>query len=794
MLDALKISPTAPLWGPWGKAGNADHPHPLICHAIDTAAVAGLLYDVLLGPRVRLDLEEGLRPLGNPRAWVAVLAGLHDIGKCSPIFQAIRHDLAAEHIGEEVRPLVTKLKPSASRNDSKTFHGTLTAVHLSHCLDSWGASVELRDALSFGLGGHHGSLLTSHEVRLARGRLPHHGGEPWFQLRCAVVREVAKLWGLGDPAEADWRNAKLDVPGAVGLAGLTSVADWIASDENNFGYAEPPLEELDLTAYREKSLALADKAVHEKLCWKRWTPPTDTTYRGLFRSDPRPLNEAVEEQLADRDEPGVLVIEAPTGEGKTRAGFQAAATLVNRLGLSGMYFALPTKATAAQVHDELTSVATELQLPYLPNLVQGRSPVTPTCVSEDGDGAHDGHEWFTRKRGLLFPIGVGTIDQALQSVITSRHVFVRLTGLSGKVLVLDEVHDVDAHMTTLLRRLMWWCGRFGIPVALMSATLPAGHREQLIAQWRAGRGGRSPRHAEPGPATSGGQQVTWADEHNAPASEPVKELSRINANRPPVALHHIAEAKLAGWLREQDGCALVVRNLVRDAQATYEALEQEIKSWQRKPELVLLTGHTPTSARAKIERWLRTSFGPTAATRPYAIVIGTQVLQHSLDVDFDVLASDLAPINELIQRLGRVHRHERDEVRSNSAPQFALIQPPEDDDGPKFARGLHNVYHHAPMLQTWRVLWGRSELKLPGETGQLVSEVYDAPDQVLSPAMRRRFERAERSMVAQDSNDESKVRRFYLPPLRPEDSVRELTDRPTIAARTRKDTPWKDST
>ncbi|GAA4618670.1 CRISPR-associated helicase Cas3' [Saccharopolyspora hordei] len=786
------VGVNAPVWGAWGKAGKEEVPHPLVCHAIDTAAVAELLYDVLLGPGVRRDLESGLAPLGDVRSWVAVLCGLHDIGKCSPIFQAMRHDLAVEYLGDEVKELVNALHRGSRDHSVRTPHGTLTAVHLRRCLDEWGAGTRLRDTLAYGLGGHHGSLLSARAVQEASTKVKHHGSEPWYELRRSLVREVSRLWGLGDPADARWSAASLDVPGMVGLAGLASVADWVASDTDNFPFAGAELASLD--AYLATARKRAAEAVVEKLKWKRWIPPHDTSYSALFGGPQRPLQQAVEEVLADVVEPGVLVIEAPTGEGKTRAGFQAAATLVGRLGLTGMYFALPTRATAAQVHHELSEVASGLGLEQPPNLVKAGPTVAPSCIDEDGDGAHDGHEWFTRKRGLLFPVGVGTIDQALQAVIRSRHVFVRLTGLSGKVLVLDEVHDVDAHMTTLLRRLMWWCGRFGMPCVLMSATLPAGDREQLIAHWRAGRNRLAPGAVEPLQAVRGGQVVTWVGATGEARSKSIG-LSATNARRPAVAVHHLADEDLVDWLRARvstRGCALVVRNLVRDAEQTMARLTEEVRAWEEQPELVFLTSQVLAGKRTAIEQKLRREFGPDATSRPHAIVIGTQVLQHSLDVDFDLLVSDLAPVNELIQRLGRVHRHDRDPLqRSCPMPELGLIQPHTGRDGPKFAQGLHNVYPTALLLRTWSVLWGRTELKLPEEAPELVHAVYTdhMPPQ---GNLRPRFEKAEATLFRQESDDESRVRRFYLPPLRPIDSVRRLTDQPTVAARTRKDTAWKD--
>ncbi|WP_406691496.1 CRISPR-associated helicase Cas3' [Saccharopolyspora sp. ID03-671] len=790
----FEVGVDAPVSGAWGKAGSAVQPHPLVCHAIDTTAVAELLYDVVLGPEVRRELERGLAPLGDVRSWVAVLCGWHDIGKASPIFQAMRTDLAVRYLSRGVRDLVERLHGFSKDPASRTTHGVLTTVHLSQCLKRWGASVEVGDALAFGLGGHHGSMPSAFEVQRARGRRAHRGAASWDDLRTRIMCEVAQLWGLGDPAEAAWDAVSVSVPALVGLAGLTSVSDWIASDTRNFGYADLPLPE-DLRPYRDGARRSAAAAVESKLRWRRWAPPADTSYSGLFGEDPRPLQQIVEAVVAGRDEPGVLVIEAPTGEGKTRAGFQAAATLVRRLGLSGMYFALPTRATAAQVHSELEAVAQRLGLDEPPNLVQSLRGLEPSAVDEDGDGARDGHEWFTRKRGLLFPVGVGTIDQALQAAITSRHVFVRLTGLSGKVLVIDEAHDLDAHMRTLMCQLMWWCGRLGIPVVLMSATLPSGSREEFVAHWRTGRLRRKPGEIAARVVGAGGQQVMWAGAEDE--SEPVPiGLSEVNARRPPVTVHHLEDEKeMTRWLQDrlrERGCGLVIRNLVRDAQHTHDLLKEAFKDWPVKPELVLLTGHTPSRQRREVETRLRNALGPKASDRPHILVVGTQVLQHSLDLDFDLLASDVAPINELIQRVGRVHRHERDpQSRACPVPELGLLQPPEGRNGPQFARGLHTVYPTALLLRTWLALQNRSELKLPAEAPELVHTIYTAPVK-LQGRLARRFDTATERLLSQDAAEQSRVSRFYLPPLGSNDSIRELTRYPTLASRTRKDTPWKE--
>lgn len=793
--------PVPPVCAAWAKAGKEEIPHPLVCHAIDTAMVAERLYPILLGPRVREELEHGLAPLGEVRSWVAVLCGLHDLGKYAPIFQAMRDDLAVRSFGEAFRGQLQRLKASASDQNVKTPHGELSAAFLDEALSEWGANKHVRQELAHGLGGHHGSLLDAKRVQEIAEKPGHRGGPRWQRGREALLHAVLQLWQLGDPKHAGWERVSLSMSAGAGLAGLASVSDWVASDPNNFGYAGFSVDDLD--AYRTESANLAQRALDDQLRWQPWTPPADTSFSALFPdvSQPRDLQKTVEQVISDRQEPGVLVIEAPTGEGKTKAAAQAAATLARQLGLAGMYVALPTRATAGQVYTELATYAEQLGLPGLPNLVhsntaghRGRPTVTPSAVNEDEDGAeeHEARDWFTRKRGLLFPVGVGTIDQALQAAIRSRHVFVRLAGLSNKVLVVDEVHELDTYMFVLLEGLMWWCGRLGLPVVLLSATLSAIRREELIARWRAGHRNVAPAEVPAqAPTPADGWQITWADDHSSPTPSSY-EVSKVNTTQD-VRLDRVAEKDLLAWLGERiasTGSALVIHSLVASANTTHEMLHAATAHWHDPPEIVLLTGRTSEPERARTEQWLRQHFGPGATHRPHAIVIGTQLLQHSLDLDFDVLVSDLCPIDILIQRAGRIHRHQRGSRATG--PTIGIIEPRENSGGLVFPRGLHTVYPYELLWRTWLEIRDRPVLNLPGETAKLVHNVYVDQTHLVEEQHQSKWQRALATRSNRDAQDTFDAQITQVPPLRPHDTIRRLTDLPKYAGNTRKDRIRKD--
>ncbi|AYY13730.1 CRISPR-associated helicase Cas3' [Actinobacteria bacterium YIM 96077] len=789
---------SVPVTAAWGKAGSGSVPHPLVCHMIDTVAVAEQLYDVYLGPTMRRELETGLGPLGHVPSWVAVLCGLHDLGKCSPVFQAKRLDLAVASFGDQVKGELERLVSAAQKGRVDIKHGDFTTVYFRDALRRWGATADVTAAIAHGIGGHHGNLIASDKYLAAKDRRGHYGGHRWDQWRDDLVTALIQLWSLGEPAEANWAETSLDVAtAAVGLIALTSVSDWIASDDTKFPYAGFPVD--DLEAYRESAREKAQDVVGRRLRWRKWRPPEDTRFRQLFPAihDPRPLHLAVESLVAEQDSAGVLVIEAPTGEGKTKAGVQAMATLVRRLDLSGGYIALPTRATANGMHSELSDAAHDLGMEYSPKLVYSTAVkelddarLDPSEVGLDDDAPmHVEKEFFTRRRGLLFPVGIGTWDQSLQASIMSRHVYVRLAGLSSKVLLVDEVHALDTYSSTLLYRLMWWCGRLGIPVILLSATLPADRRAELIAQWKAGSQRLLPNEVEASRVqVPGGWQVTWAGTVGEPVSRPIA-ISDVNADRE-VEVDHLADDELTTWLEKrigQGGCALVICNLVGRVEDMYTRIEQAIADWEKPPTLVYLTRMTSEGQRTDIERWLRESFGETSEQRPHAIVVGTQILEHSLDIDFDLLVSDLCPIDVLIQRVGRVHRHHRPpEVRGCQVPTLGLLEPPIGKNGPSFPRGLHVVYPHEPLLRTWQELRDVSSLRLPSQTSKLVHDVYVA-SKPAPEGLERRFDQAAKTYSKQQERDEAYARHYYIPPLRCDDSITRLTEQPMNPGRTRRD-------
>lgn len=787
----------------WGKAGRAKQgeaavPHPLICHMVDTAVVAESLYDVLVGPRCRRELDRAFQPLGDPRLWTMLLCGLHDIGKLSPAFQALRRDVAMSRLPERAATDVRWVddhRPDRGRTD--TPHGDLTEVQIHRLLTRWGADRDVAIVIGSALGGHHGFFADAAKIAQARDAVRHHGGPRWAGWVDGMVVELVRLLGIPEDSIRSWDLVRMTPVAAVVLAGLAVVSDWLASElADRWGYAGL---DVSLESYVGLSRDRAQGLVHE-LRWQRWQLPAGTGFVDLFGAPfaARPVQglvEAVSEAVVG---PAIVVVEAPTGEGKTKAALQCAAMWVKRHGLTGFYLAMPTRATSNQAFGEAADVLggalpvmllhgtaaaflvdAELRWARRATRVRALVPVEIGVDTPGGGQDAKARKWFTGRRGLLGSVGVGTVDRLLQAVVRSWSPMVPLLGLSGKVVIIDEVHSYDVRMSELLKRLVWWLGRLDVPVILLSATLPGGKRDDLVRHWRAGalrcRVSEVP-SVTTGPAVpprlAGGDgsespvcypRVTWADDtgyqwRGCPAAD-------LNQGRV-ISLVRVGDDELVAEVLRlvADGqCVAVVHNLVRRAVATRDAVQVALEALPvaSRPELIFMTGKLDPAERGRVERRLMELFGRDAQRPPGAVVVGTNVLESSLDLDFDVLVTDLAPIDSLIQRAGRLYR-----FRKITVPPVMMIAGVTDAPaGPVFPPWTTSVYRDWPLVRTWAAIRDRDQLRMPDEIPVLVNAIYGSPDAVIVPEQwHERVTKGRRSWEAAEEAERAKARTIYFPP------------------------------
>lgn len=691
----------------WGKADPSvpGGPHPAVLHMLDVAAVALELLADGLPPALARDLRELAPGVPITDAEIALAVACHDLGKLTPGFQAKVPEAAAQlaRFGFAFPEL------SETDHAAATARDEITPALLGH-LGSDSAAATL---IAAAVAAHHGRV---HDGSRGNRRL---GSGHWVEVRELAVPTLAAAL-RADPARL---RAQPSERWLMALAGLTVLSDWIGSDTDYFGYAAGGTANAPYVAgARER----AGKAL-AALGWRGWKPaPAEPEFEVLFPGRrPNAMQQQVVAAVRELDRPGLLLIEAMTGSGKTEAALWAAEYQIVRFGLGGLYFALPTQATSNQMFGRVR------------NFLAGRYPVGQVNLhllhalrdlqpdyqairtrSVAGGGGHvvaDG--WFHgKKRGLLSPFAVGTVDQAMLAALKSRFFQLRMLGLTRKVLVIDEVHAYDAFMSRILDRLLTWLSELGSSVILLSATLPRGRGRELLRAWQ----GDSGWAAQPFPrVTVGGSRPRAAA---IAREEPERSVSLQFVPAPPDEV----AARLTGALTG-GGCAAWICNTVGAAQQAFQALRRQ--GWARE-ELVLFHARFPVEDRLAREQQVLAALGPEARRPGRLIVVATQVIEQSLDLDFDLIASEIAPIDLLVQRAGRLHRHaHRHPARAPSLrqPCIWIVLDTRMDGTPDLGASAF-VYHPHVLLRTWWTLRDRRGWSLPEEADDLIESVYgDAP-------------------------------------------------------------------
>lgn len=785
----------------WAKLPKETHDsrsfHPLICHMLDVAVVAREMWRSLLPEAARHRIIESLQlPESEAETWITYIAALHDLGKASPAFQLRKEAQNLFKIYEELG--------TPSNIEAKDCpHGRVTAAELPQILEEeFGVEWQTANRLAVVIGGHHGTFPTSYELEriLSEGV----GGKKWKWLRRELAMTLKDLLGVSkDAIPQDCNHAA-----AMYIAGLVSVADWIGSSDF-FPYLVEDFDALPtkpLADYLSESEAKAKKAL-ARLGWLGWNQPSDKlSFKQLFDfiSTPRPLQQAAID-LADKlTSPGIVIVEAPMGEGKT----EAALYLADRWGIvpgpRGCYIALPTQATSNQM---FTRVRDFLAKRYPADKVNfqllhghaalssefqilrktGDKTFDPTAVySEDECGTHGVNvvaaEWFThRKRGLLAPFGVGTVDQALLAVLQTRHVFVRLFGLAHKVIIVDEVHAYDAYMSKLLERLLEWLAALGSPVVLLSATLPNNKRIALLKAYLRGIN-RELSAEESQQLKADYPRISWAsaDQQGAQTLEVSDRIRRT------LKIEWIDDAKPLGQrLKDalaEGGCAAVICNTVNRAQQTF----QELKSYFAEDELDLFHARFLFKDRNQREKQALADFGKEGerikfddgeertVKRPFRkVLVATQVIEQSLDLDFDLMVTDCAPVDLILQRSGRLHRHKRKRPANLTEPTLCIRQPESVEGGvPKFDRGTEAVYDKHVLMRSWLALENKKEIGIPSEIEGLIESVYDdrACADTFGESLRQHWQKTAEELREKLKRMEAEAIRVVVPePTHPDD-------------------------
>jgi CRISPR-associated endonuclease/helicase Cas3 len=693
------------LWGKSGDdAGNRIF-HPLAFHVLDVAACAEAWlrenphWLARLAGRFEVN-SEGLQNV------VVALIALHDIGKCARGFQGKRLDLWPDILGArpEVELSVRHDAAGLWLIDKVTGLSTIAARMLPEL------SPSCRDLVVQATCCHHGEPIAATEIRNPRRDI----GRESQEVAGALAEAVLGLFDRAPSCPIADKHAPLF---SFALSGLTVLSDWLGSNRTWFEYRSLT-DAADLAAYWN---GFARPSAETALRESGLLPARPARGRGigdLFPAirEPTELQRFAAEVAFD-DGPRLFVIEDMTGAGKTEAAALLAYRLIEAGKARGLYVALPTMATANAMFDRLeTSYLGMFESAPKPSivlvhgkrrLVEGFENLPGSLARNDEGGSEEDDpssttasafcaDWIRRsaKQAFLAQVGAGTIDQALLAVLPARHQSLRLHGLTDKVLIVDEAHAYDSYMGEEIETLLRFHAALGGSAIVLSATLPAERRTKLVRAFRQGVEG-----------------PTWTA--SAMAYPLVTSVSRDDASETPLALRKGLEREVdverIGSVEEMHAIALtaaragaavaVVRNTVDEAIASRNALAAEFC------DVVLFHARFAMCDRSRIEEDVVGRFGKHGNGKRNCILVATQVVEQSLDLDFDVMLTDLAPVDLSIQRAGRLWRHERLPRPGGDRPILHVFspEPPEDADA-RWLTGVQpgtcGVYRDAALL--WR--------------------------------------------------------------------------------------------
>lgn len=726
--------------------GNCARVHPLIDHMIDVAMCFHAL-SCCRGISRALNKAAERELTSQDRARLAVLAFLHDIGKANSGFQAKRwrneRDIPTDwpvHVhaghGSEVHALFDE--PSARAAISP----------LLEQICAWG---DASDPLLIASISHHGRPIKGMPVRAA----PIWRSTPGKYCPAEVLVEIAARASSLFPEAFALEGQDLpDLPGFGHLfAGLVQLADWLGSDTRFFPFSELG-EDRAISASKMAARAIAAVGLDTE-SWRNVLIAKPQSFGDTFDvPQARPIQAAMDDETLAP----LVILESETGSGKTEAALWRYVQLFRAGLVDSLYFALPTRVAASQVYKRITDTlkrvwpeGAPLAVRALPGYVaadgQTAIPLPDFKVqwADNPDDQKAPHRWAAEsaKRFLAAPVAVGTIDQALMGALQVRHAHLRYATLSRSLLVVDEVHASDAYMTVLLERLLKTHLQSGGHALLLSATLGSSARSRYLAL--------TPQTLQQPPATMSFDTACAVpypaiSDHEAIRKTPPTGHSKMVAwtlrdiiDTPEL----IAEAAMdaAG----HGAKVLIIRNTVPAAIATLAALERSAPD----PAWLFSLNGEPTLHHSRFSRQDRPALDAAiearlGKARPDGplIVVGTQTLEQSLDIDADFLITDLCPMDVLLQRIGRLHRHARS---SNERPeryqdaQAWVLTPPANDLTPMLTRSRHGlgrfyngggIYDDLRILEATRALISdHPHVSIPDENRYLV-EAATHPDRL----------------------------------------------------------------
>ncbi|NLK08308.1 MAG: CRISPR-associated helicase Cas3' [Firmicutes bacterium] len=766
----MHLSPEDVIWAKKSDKTAVFQWLPLKQHLVDVTEVIKLLWEHWLSGQQKQHI---INSLSQPNEVLAknlagFLAASHDLGKATPVFQSRPSFYQSPDLD---RALMEKLETVGFAGIAECYSGLMNPGQTHHAvagqvlLEYFGVSHDISSII----GAHHGTPVDSgEETSLHLSAYPNN----YFQDEGSAVHH---MWAEVQRTIFDWALEMNDFesvkelpsitqPGQVLLSGLLIMADWIASNENYF-----PLIPVDETS-------VDDMDTRKETGWLKWyrtSPRIEEEHTDIFlgynqrfgfESGPRDFQLRLFEIIEETIHPGIFIVEAPMGVGKTEAALIGVEQLSAKTRASGMFFGLPTQATSdgifGRIKDWLEHLDDETKSL---RLVHGKaalndiySALPQADISGEPDKSVVVNEWFAgRKTAVLDDFVVGTVDQFLMTALKQKHLALKHLGFSKKVIVIDEVHAYDAYMNQYLYTALRWMGAYNVPVIVLSATLPAKTRIELVENYMRGGGNKWRDVVKPeGWETSQAYPlITYTD------GTAIKQFSDMQVASHSVAdIIRLEEKDLISTLDQQladGGIAGVIVNTVRRAQE----IASTCGSHFGEDAVDLLHSNFIATDRIEKEKELLEIIGKKAKRPPKKIIVGTQVIEQSLDIDFDLLVTDLAPMDLLIQRIGRLHRHSPVERPEKLRKPKTFVMGAGDKDF-NFEPGSRAVYGDYLLMRTQLLL--PHKIHLPEDISPLVQAVYGDDHNFIEKKMQDKYRSIRKEQESEIARKKRKAAAYLL--------------------------------
>ena len=709
-------------------------------HLIDTWYVCGFLWDLWLsqGQKNYICKNCGDISENKVKRLIQFIGFVHDIGKATPAFQTQKGFGNSEDLDKE---LLEKLENNGFQGISQ-----LSLANRKHHTEM-GEAVLIREGVNKGIasivGGHHGKPLDDNPVIGSYPKDYYQVQDEnseiyknWKEIQKEILNLALQKSGFENVDELPYLTQPLQVL----IEGIVITADWIASNEEYF-----PLFDLD-KELEEYEFERAEKGFvkwEKSNCWEaEEIVDINEIYEKRFGFLPHEIQKEVFEIIENIENPGIVIYEAPMGTGKTETALIASEQLAYKKGAGGIFFGLPTQATSntmfSRVHKWLENIAKETDSKFGLRLQHGKAELNEEYEAiknifnnydylysrEKHDEMKDCsiivNSWMAgRKKSALDDFVVGTVDQVLLMALKQKHLALRHLGFTKKVVIVDEVHAYDAYMSEYLYRAIHWLGAYNVTVIILSATLPKNKRFELLENYMRGMGykWKECEKDEKKILTDEYPLLTYNDDKKIHVISKFSKLSEKKIilkkyeNGPEESIEKIYE------ILKNDGIKGIIVNTVKKAQKIAEKCVEKFGD----ENVEVLHSAFIACDRIKKENYLMSIIGKDGRRPKNKIVIGTQVLEQSLDIDFDVLITELAPVDLLLQRTGRLHRHEIERPKKFKIPTVHVFGVKENTE--LFDEGTSYIYSKYILAKTVQVL--KNEIVIPKDISKLVQKVYD---------------------------------------------------------------------